>query len=446
MPENKLQDVIVEELSLVDEPATGITWKLIKRKIGAWFRKQESLPLPGFSPEPVTDVAPEKPDLTSVEIREDLYMIEEPEVLEQPGSFKVYVGYDEQKGRPTDEEAAAFCQEKMGQEIFSYNFEEGEASDGEGRGAYLEGVVWTQEKSVAGKPAVPPLSEAGGLTGGEVPGAGIPPPTGGAPSEPVEARKSLITGFVRKQDIDMFADSHPDALDYALQLTEEFAPYGDVDPWIQMQVYDMVIERYGRKNVSRFSKFVDDLKWWALAYGVMDFFFKAKEKGSELDIRTSDVLSGIKTFLAETQEWTIQSPESVWMHRYEMGWDRHIPPVTLEEMRRMINAYGDQFGIEIVDGAVILSEWKKKPPSTWEKRDMRTFAHPTVRKAADYNAAMREIERVMNSIHYQKVHEEGGNFSDSMSFIRDDVAGRIGVVIEVGDPDFTVPDWQDIPT
>ena len=58
MPENRLQDVIVDELSLVDEPATGIRWKFIKKKIAGWFRKQESPMLPSTERPAATPLGP----------------------------------------------------------------------------------------------------------------------------------------------------------------------------------------------------------------------------------------------------------------------------------------------------------------------------------------------------------------------------------------------------
>lgn len=176
---NFLKDMEIDEVSLVDEPATG--------KRFSFFKCTSEACLDGIKKVLGKQEEEEKP----VEAREDLYMIKDPVPLEEEGSFRVLIGYGQGKEAPSDEEARAFCEKyfqenDLGKEIHDASFEppmtEGE---GEEEAAYIEGIVWTVEHE---RPAAAGAM-GGGFTGATAPaGEGLPAgvegsPAGGAPAE-----------------------------------------------------------------------------------------------------------------------------------------------------------------------------------------------------------------------------------------------------------------------
>jgi len=364
----------IDEVSLVDEPATGKKFSFFKctseacqdgiRRVFGKQGEQEQ----------------EKP----VEARDDLYMIKDPVPLEEEGSFRVLIGYGQGKEVPTDEEAQAFCEKyfkenDLGEEIHDASFEppvtEGE---GEEAAAYIEGIVWTVEHE---QPAAAGAM-GGGFTGASAgaPAGGLAMPAGtapigavqGAPQQgEIQTRKqavasdheerekadplrrmrrhlrnatafldqehnekafeelgklksmpefkrtghdtyldSMFKGDYRKPDIrdfirsfDAYIDQQqvwnidtgrkhtlaaelskarwipslendPEALDYAMVLADEFSMNGVIDDWAQVEIYEMVMSRFGHSKVSRFQKFIDDFKWWILGTGLAYLILK----------------------------------------------------------------------------------------------------------------------------------------------------------------------------
>jgi len=120
-------------------------------------------------------------------------------------------------------------------------------------------------------------------------------------------------------------------------------------------------------------------------------------------------------------------------------------------MRQMINAYGSEYGIEIDDDAVILSDWKDNPPETWEKRAMRTFGHPDTRIEKDVRTYRFDIPGILNQMDSAMqrlgftVHDMGGTDSQLRLYTKRGGGGTIAVNAEIGNADSIAPDYQDIP-
>ena len=182
---NRLEDVNVEEVSLVDEPATGKRFLIFKQKMRELKQKGRRL-------------------LFKEKVREDLYALKDAVPLEEEGSYRVFIGFNEENGVPGDEELNAYCEQRVkdwdiGEKVFDYDFDAAVTEDD--KPIYVPGIIWTKErKQTQEAPAMPGLSAFSptGTPAGSMPEIGLtnagpmePMPTGGGKIQARDPRATL---------------------------------------------------------------------------------------------------------------------------------------------------------------------------------------------------------------------------------------------------------------